>query len=498
MSYDAIVIGAGLGGCAAAAGLTGAGKKVLVLERMDRVGGRCSSQEKEGFKLDMGSHAVIGCEHGAFEDACKRVGKAGVVKWHHFDNILVKIIDTEIHFDGKDLRVEGKKGKPITIHLAEGFQEILKIMPADILNMGLNMAMQMMPMAASLLAPIAKMFDEVSVKEFLDQYVEWPKMRDFAELGQFAAFGTPSWLTASSEFIRTMLGAMEYYKPGINPGELIGYPKGGLISIPAAICEGMQEMGSEVRTSTNVKKIVVEGGKAVGVELEGGEIINAPIIISNAGIKETVQELVGEDKFDAEYTKTIRDLIPGVSAFCIRAALDEKITDVQFGFGIAEGGLEDYYHKLWDEKLIPEMTPPIMYSVPSNMDPTLVPEGKQLIIAIGALMYESKDDFSKMEPFALNAVEHVLPGFKDHLMWHDFLNPDTYIAFGEQLAPAIGIAQCIGQVGDKRPSSISPIENLFYVGGEAGKNISGIATDMCTKVGLACADYLLQNVMVKA
>ncbi|MBN2169608.1 MAG: NAD(P)/FAD-dependent oxidoreductase [Actinobacteria bacterium] len=496
MSYDAIVIGAGLGGCAAGAALAGGGKRVLILERMDRIGGRCSSQEREGFRLDMGSHFVVGAEHGAFEEACRRVGKEGVIKWHHIGNMLLKVEDTSLSFNGEEIRVETEGSDPIIINASAGMQEMMNLMPGQLMNMGMGMIGQMMPMVTAMIGPIAAQFDEVSIKEFMDKYLEWPKMRDLLELVQFAAFGTPSWMTATSELIRTMMGAMEYYKPGINPMELGGYPKGGLISIPKAMCEGIEERGGEVRLNSNVKRVVVEGGKAVGVELESGEIINAPIIVSNAGIKETVAELVGEDQFDPGYTETVRKLVPGVSAFCLRAALDTRISDVDGGFAIAKGGLEDYYHKLWDDYLIPDCPPPIMYSIPSNMDPAIAPEGKQLVIAIGALMYESKEDFSKMEPLAMEAVEHVLPGFKEHIMWHDFLTPNTYIALGEYLAPAIGIAQCMGQIGEKRPSSISPVPGLFYVGGEAGKNISGIATDMCTKVGLACADYILQNVLV--
>ncbi|MBN1289168.1 MAG: NAD(P)/FAD-dependent oxidoreductase [Actinobacteria bacterium] len=493
MSYDAIIIGAGLGGCAAGCALAGAGKKVLILERMNVVGGRCSTQEREGFKLDMGSHMVIGSDHGSFEDALSRVGKQGSVKWHYFNKLFIGHEDVKIDFNGSNIVISGMDKEDIEVYAASGMQEMMKLMPGELMNMGLGMMGQMMPMVSAMVAPIAEQFDNVSIKDFMDQYMKWTMASDIMMLLQFAMYGTPSWMTATSELIRTVLGAMEYYKPGMNPAELIGYPMGGLISIPQKMCEGIQEKGGEVRTSSNVKRVVVEGGNAVGVELDSGEIINAPIVISNAGIKETVAELVGDDQFDQSYSQAVAGLIPGVSAFCVRGAMQKPITDLEWGFAIPDGDLVPYYQKLWDGHEIPDARPPIMFSVPSNMDPSLAPEGKQLIIAIGALMYESKDDYSKMEPLALDSVEYVIPGFKENLMWYDFLDPSTYIALGEQLAPAVGLAQCVGQVGASRPSSKSPVEGLYYVGGEAGKNISGIATDMCTKSGLACADYIIQN-----
>ncbi|MBN2168221.1 MAG: NAD(P)/FAD-dependent oxidoreductase [Actinobacteria bacterium] len=518
MGYDAIVIGAGLGGCAAGATLAGGGKKVLVLERMDTIGGRCSSQEREGFKLDIGSHGIMLAEYGSFTEALRRVGKEKEVEWHHITEQLIVHSDSALRVSQDKITVTNKGKTTIEIDLKgiARLQEMMKPQPSTGKQAGIkgpimSAAMKMAQAVTRIMTPLAKrimsrmvplvirrihdviaQFDEVSFKDFMDQIIKWEKLRDILELTQFAGYGTPSWMTAMSEFMRTMVPD-EYLQPGELPMVAVGYPKGGLISIPKALCEGIVERGGEVRTGVNVKKVIVEGGKAVGVKLDNGEVINAPIIVSNGGIKETVADMVGEDKFDADYTKKISDLVIGVAPCTLRAALDKKITDVEFGFSIPVGGLEEYYHKLWDDREIPDVPPPIMFSSPSNMDPSLVPEGKQLIIAICALNYDSKEDFKKMEPLAIESVEHAFPGFKENMIWHDFLTPETYIAFGEKKAPAIGIAQCIGQVGDKRPSSISPIPGLYYVGGEAGRNISGIATEMCVHSGIVCADYILKN-----
>ena len=64
--YDAIVIGAGAGGLCAAARLVAAGKKVLLVESRDRVGGRASSEQIEGFTVNVGAIAIeLG---GVFEE----------------------------------------------------------------------------------------------------------------------------------------------------------------------------------------------------------------------------------------------------------------------------------------------------------------------------------------------------------------------------------------------------------------------------------------------
>ena len=56
--YDAIVIGSGIGGLAAALLMQNAGKNVLVIEKLDAPGGRLSSRVRDGFKMDLGVHVI--------------------------------------------------------------------------------------------------------------------------------------------------------------------------------------------------------------------------------------------------------------------------------------------------------------------------------------------------------------------------------------------------------------------------------------------------------
>ncbi|KAF5435845.1 Phytoene dehydrogenase-related protein [Candidatus Methanophagaceae archaeon] len=62
--YEAIVVGAGISGVLAALTLSKHGKNVLVLEKMQYVGGNCNSYTLDGFQVDTGPHTITNLAAG--------------------------------------------------------------------------------------------------------------------------------------------------------------------------------------------------------------------------------------------------------------------------------------------------------------------------------------------------------------------------------------------------------------------------------------------------
>jgi len=103
--------------------------------------------------------------------------------------------------------------------------------------------------------------------------------------GQWGDCGVPP---KKGSFLIHSLIARHYLNGGY-------YPVGGASQIAQSIIPQIQENGGEVFTYANVKQIIIENNRAVGVEMEDNSIIHSPIIISNAGIFNTYEKLIPEE-----------------------------------------------------------------------------------------------------------------------------------------------------------------------------------------------------------
>ncbi|MBN1289318.1 MAG: NAD(P)/FAD-dependent oxidoreductase [Actinobacteria bacterium] len=478
MEYDAIIIGAGLGGCAAAASMAGAGKKVLVLERTDRIGGRCSSEEREGRPLDIASTTIARSEFGPYMEALRRVGKEDAVSFGHVKKAMLKLAGNEFRMN---------------------LEPMMKFMNDKVPARILEAAGSVIPTVTGNLAELVRDNADQTIEDYLSRYARSKVIHNIINTFTLYVYGTPYWMTSMGEFIQFTLDLMEPMMSAAADGEMcVGFLKGGLLTYPTALREGVEEREGEFRTGVGVKQILVEDGKVKGVVTEDGEKIEARIVLSNAGIKETVGQLVGKEHFTDDYNKYIDDLIPGISGTCLRIMVNKEVTDLDLILNIPPEDTIKYYHELWDEHKIPDGLPPMIITVPSTVDPTVAPKGHQLILGINAISFEPRENWPKWEEKLLGTMIDAIPEIEGHIVWRDYLNPGTYLVFGEEQSPAIGIAQCVGQVRDTRPSSKSPVEGLYYVGAEAGKNISGMASEMAIGSGLACADYILTQILVPA
>ncbi len=472
---DAVVVGTGIGGAAVAALLASRGKTVTVLDRNPFVGGRCASYEKEGFVIDIFVHMFGRCEKGPFGEILRRAGRPDAIRWWHAspESRPVLMIDEEPfpHSDPSFSSPEERAAVFRAYGLGDKDIEDAFRIYETIENMPYDKTFEL---------------DNTPYSTWLRSFTDNKTLLGIEHQQTLLYSVITSKEASAGEMIRMIANARKDAN--------IGYPFGGCAAVPEAFLSVVRDVGGTVRLGAAVSKVLVEKGRAVGVRLEDGEEIRAPLIISNAGIRETMLRYVGEEGLPTDYVESTQSLTTGklvegtpMGMIYLKLALDEPVIDAPVVFrNVREGtmeGLAELMQGIMEDK------PPrdykginIFIPVPSNMDPALAPPGKQLVNFYGLAPVHSKD-WDAWVDFHLGYLYSLYPEVEKHLMWHDFSNLARINKCSGRFHPdIIGIAQSVGQTGTDRPSPITPIENLYLVGADVGQD--NIGTELAAESAL--------------
>ena len=153
--------------------------------------------------------------------------------------------------------------------------------------------------------------------------------------------------------------------------------------------DAAREAGAEILTDAPVRRIVVEGGRAGGVELDAGQVLRAPLVLSNADPKRTLLGLVDAAELDEDTLAAIRSYRCEGASMKINLAVGElpQIAGTPAGLQPHHRGLVQLTLSLAemdrDQDLarrgVPAPGPHAELCVPSALDPSLAPAGKHVV-----------------------------------------------------------------------------------------------------------------------
>ena len=416
MDYDVIVIGSGMGGLCAAALLAHQGYKTLVVESSSRLGGRCSSEDIDGFNLSTGAVAIH--RGGVLEDIYREVGAT------------LDLVDMPHQF----YRIGSMEG--------QNFQMPLKGAVATLLDIANNLETN----RAKLLGHMAKEVATEKVMNFFGRCVKGKEKADDITFRDWLSKYTANEL-AHKTFDAMACNVTSYHTYEITASEMFAlFAKMGTYPALGVARKGNEENmkslasvvinnSGEVWTNAVAREIVVRDRKAEGVTIwrNGGNIeITSRAVISNAGPL-TTASLIGKENVDAEYLSIVEKGNP-VGMILVHVASDEPLClqNGELG-GVLMVGLRRLTSAF-----------PL-----TNFSTELAPKGKHLLYCVGSPP-------SYLEPVDLDReLEQTLLDLKDQ--FPEFEKSGRIIKFEV-------VIQELPRPGRIRIPRTTPIPNLFNVG----------------------------------
>lgn len=485
-----VVIGAGIGGSALTLLLAHAGIPVILLEKNKYLGGSCAGYEKQGFQIDFGTHMFSRGPRGPLGEVLRRTGNPRAIEFRRTKNIA--------EFRYPDRSGNGEVAKiPLP-------NEIYR-MPLLALRMARSMELSSTELgqAARLVTALMTMgddevdsWDHRTVDEFVAQYTANPRLHAALCFMLGLYFVIPPWETSAGEGI--------YCFQRMFRDNWLSYPKGGAKAIPTTYCRLAQARGAEIRTGTGVKRIVIAGGAVRGVELDDGTTIDADTVISTSSMRTTALHLCDRAQLPSDYVQRASEIRGSQIAVQLKIALGKRLVDagcLMGGFGddgdlfASEGEtMREMFDQVVVQGRVPDMIP-FYCPVPTNFDPSLAPAGHQLLTVCTLAPttdIELSSPPAEWEEATLNTMRKIIPGLDEHVLFID-RTTTSWMAhwIGKEYGPAISTAQTPDQVGDKRPTIVTPITGLYLAGDGAGGR--GVGTELAADSAMECAERVLAD-----
>jgi phytoene desaturase len=472
----ALVVGAGFGGLAAAIRLSVMGYRVEVLEKLDGPGGRAYVRRQDGFTFD-GGPTIITVPF-LFEELWALCGRtlSDDIDLRLMDPFYRVRFDDGTHFDysgdPERMRAEVARISPSDL---PGFDRF--VLEADLCyRLGFEaLGCKAFDSIFDLLAAIpsmARMRAWRTMHGLVASYFKHPKLRVAMSLQTLLIGGNPFSVTGVYSLINALERRFGVYSAIGGTGALVQ----GMVGL-------LKERGVPVRCSSEVKQILIENGRATGVELAGGQRLAADIVVCNSDTAWTYRNLVAPEHRRHWTNRRIDSGRYSMSLFVWYFGTNRKYDSVPHHTMVLGPRYEDLltdifrHHRLADDFSL-------YLHRPTATDPSVAPKGCDTFYVLSPVPHlDSGTDWaSHAEPYRQAVCQRleqtVLPGLSQHIVSSHVMTPqhfqDDLLSFK---GAAFGLEPLLLQSAWFRPHNRSEdVESLFMVGASThpGAGVPGV------------------------
>ncbi len=467
------IIGGGLGGLAAACTLTARGHAVTLFERNEWLGGKATVWEKDGFRFDMGPTILTlpSVLTRIFAEAGRNVRDALDLvpldpQWRCFfedGSTLDLVSNTEI-MSANLLRfsphTRSAEGYAQFMELAERLHRISRDWffyrsiggLRDMFDAG-NMT------KAGTLSDVLAMRMGRSVSHTVRSFV--PDKRVAQMVDHFTQY-----VGSSPDASPAILCGIAH----IQTGEGIWYPRGGTAAIPRALEKLARELGVEIRTQTDVRRISTTRGIVTGIELQDGTHLPFDAVISNCDSVRTHRELLGGvKKFERR-----RKYEPACSGVVLYLGLRKRPAQLLHHNFVFSRDPEEEFEFIY-EKGEPAPDPTCYVCAPAETEPAVAPSGGEALYVLVHTPYlrphhDWKEMFPRYRRVILDKLKRTAGlDIESDIVCESALTPLDIHEHYRVLDGAIyGLASHGKFVGAFKPGNRSPdFQGLYLAGGAA-------------------------------
>lgn len=518
---DVAIIGAGMGGLAAAAALAAQGRRVAVLDSHYTAGG-CATVFARGprdarYHFDVGLHYVGDCGPGGqMTELLESLGVS--IDWLPLDQ------------DGFDTFVFPELTFAVPADLGAYRDRLVALFPREqrgidryvrfvreVRHIGTQVEKNRGRMSPRVLLQVLlrgrllARWQGATLGAFLDTCTREPLLRAIIA-GQAGDYGLPP--SKVSALLHAGLAA--HYFQGAY------YPRGGGQVVADRLAERIESLGGTIHLRTPVARVLIEGGRAAGVITEAGRheearTLRADLVISGADLERTLLEMVGPEHLPPEVVTRTRGYEMPAALFMtflgVTADMRAKGMGARNIWSFASADVEGMYRAAFES---PEPQPDVAYITSASMkdpeNPHHAPAGVTNVEVMTLVSGDPKrwglpdgdplkwdhkrhprylEIKARVEERMVGCLERVFPGTAESIVFRESATPLTHSRFTRATGgTGYGLAATPDQFMRGRPGYRSPVPGLYLCGAStrAGHGIIGALSS-----GRAAARVLLSD-----